>query len=100
MVDVPYTEADVRNSLVIYGACSVCSRTKGTKHTQTGHYPSVPAYPGERLAGDLFTIMGILFSLITCRLVKLRCVTKLSNKGATETMRAIGEAVGIYQMLP
>ena len=45
MVDVPYTEADVRNSLVIYGPCSICSRTKGTKHTQTGHYPSVPAYP-------------------------------------------------------
>ena len=41
--------------------------------------------------------MGILFSLITCRLVKLRCVTKLSNKGAMETTRAIGEAVGIWQ---
>ena len=97
IVDAPYTEADVRNSLVIHGPCPVCSRTKGTKHAQTGHYPSVPAYPGERLAGDLFNIMGILFSVITCRLIKLRCVTKLNNKGAMEVTRAIGEAVGIWR---
>ena len=93
--NAPYTEADIRNSLIIHGPCQVCSRSKGAKHRQTGQYPVLPSYPGERLAGDLFTIMGVLFSLITCRLVKLWVVTKLSNKGASEVTRAIGDAVGI-----
>ena len=97
ITNVPYTEADVRNSLVIHGPCQICSRTKGTKHRQTGHYPVLPTSPGERLAGDLFSIMGILFSLITCRLIKLRCVTKLTNKGASEVTRAIGDAIGIWR---
>ena len=97
ITNVPYTEADVRNSLVIHGPCRICSRAKGTKHRQTGHYPVLPTSPGERLAGDLFSIMGILFSLITCRLIKLRCVTKLHNKGAAEVTRAIGDAVGIWR---
>lgn len=96
ITNAPYTEADIRNSMVIHGPCSVCSRSKGTKHRQIGHYPVLPSYPGERLAGDLFTIMGVLFSLISCRLVKLRCVTKLSNKGVSEVTRAIGDAIGIW----
>ena len=83
--------------MIIHGPCPVCSRSKGTKHGQTGQYPVLPSYPGERLAGDLFTIMGVLFSLITCRLVKLRCVTKLTNKGVSEVTRAIGDAVGIWR---
>ena len=87
----------MRNSMIIHGPCPVCSRSKGTKHGQTGQYPVLPSYPGERLAGDLFTIMGVLFSLITCRLVKLRCVTKLTNKGVSEVTRAIGDAVGIWR---
>ena len=97
LTHVPYTEADVRNAQVIYGACRHCSRTKGTKHQQTGTYPDFPSTPGEHLAGDLFTIMGILFSIITCRLVKLRCVTRLRNKGASEVTRAVREAVNIWQ---
>ena len=97
ITDVPYTEADVRNALVIYGECPTCSRTKGTKHRQTGTYPVLPTYPGERLAGDLFTIMGILFSVISCRLIKMRCVTKLQNKGAMEVTRAIRETVDIWK---
>ena len=89
LVNAPYTEADVRNAQIIYGPCPTCSRTKGTRHRQTGHYPALPSTPGEYLAGDLFMIMGILFSLITCRLIKLRCVTRLANKGASEVSRAI-----------
>ena len=30
ITDVPYTEADVRNSLIIHGECPTCSRSKGT----------------------------------------------------------------------
>ena len=97
LTNVPYTEADVRNAQVIYGPCAYCSRTKGTKHTQLGTYPDYPSSPGEHLAGDLFTIMGILFSIITCRLVKLRCVTRLRNKGASEVTRAVREAVDIWK---
>ena len=97
LTNVPYTEADVRNAQVIYGPCRYCSRTKGTKHHQIGAYPDLPTAPGEHLAGDLFTIMGILFSLITCRLVKLRCVTRLKNKGASEVTRAVREAVNIWK---
>ena len=40
--------------------------------------------------------MGILFSVISCRLVKLRCVTRLQNKGAMEVTRAIRETVGVW----
>ena len=97
ITNVPYTEADVRNALIIYGPCPECVKTKGTKHRQTGHYPIMPEAPGERLAGDLFTIGGVLFSLITCRLVKLRCVTKLQNKGAGEITRAVRECVNIWK---
>ena len=97
ITDVPYTEADVRNALIIHGECPTCSRAKGTKHRQTGKYPVLPTYPGERLAGDLFSIMGILFSAISCRLIKLRCVTRLQNKGAMEVTRAIRETVDIWK---
>ena len=97
LTNVPYTEADIRNAQVIYGPCPFCSRTKGTKHAHTGAYPDYPNSPGEHLAGDLFTIMGILFSIITCRLVKLRCVTRLRNKGASEVTRAVREAVNIWK---
>ena len=93
----PYTEADVRNSLVIFGPCPACSKCKGTRHRQVGHYPVTPESPGERLAGDLFTIMGTLFSVISCRLIKLRCVTKLQNKGAMEITRAVRECVEIWK---
>ena len=95
--NVPYTEADVRNALVIHGPCPSCSRSKGTRHRQIGHYPSTPNAPGEHLAGDLFTIMGILFSLISCRLIKLRCVTRLRNKGVMELTRAIRECVNVWK---
>ena len=97
ITNVPYTEADVRNALTIYGPCEECTKTKGTKHRQVGHYPVVPEAPGERLAGDLFMIGGVLFSLITCRLIKLRCVTKLQNKGAGEITRAVRECVNIWK---
>ena len=98
IVDVPYTEADVRNALIIHGPCPTCSKAKGTRHKELGHYPVVmPERPGERLAGDLFAIGGILFSLISCRLIKLRCVTRLQNKGATEVTRAISECVNIWK---
>ena len=97
LTHVPYTEADVRNAQVIYGPCPHCSRTKGTKHFQIGSYPEYPSTPGEHLAGDLFTIMGILFSIITCRLVKLRCVTRLRNKGASEVTRAVRESIDIWK---
>ena len=70
LTHVPFTEADVRNAQIIYGPCPTCARAKGSKHRHIGHYPFLPSTPGEYLAGDLFTIMGILFSLITCRLVK------------------------------
>ena len=97
ITDVPYTEADVRNALFIYGPCQECAKTKGTKHRQVGHYPVLPESPGERLAGDLFMIGGVLFSLISCRLIKLRCVTKLQNKGAGEITRAVRECVNIWK---
>ena len=97
ITDVPYTEADVRNALIIHGECPTCSKAKRTKHRQVGQYPVLPTYPGERLAGDLFTIMGTLFSVISCRLIKMRCVSRLQNKGAAEVMRAIGGAVGVWK---
>ena len=97
LINAPYTEADVRNAQIIYGSCPTCSRTKGTRHQHTGTYPELPSTPGEYLAGDLFTIMGILFSLITCRLIKLRCITRLSNKSASEVSRAIRETVDVWR---
>ena len=97
IIGAPYTEADVRNSLVIHGQCHICSKCKGTRHRQLGHYPVMPNAPGERLVGDLFTIMGTLFSVISCRLIKLRCVTKLQNKGAMEITRAVRECVDIWK---
>ena len=95
--NVPYTEADVRNAMVIYGPCSECAKCKGTKHRQLGHYPMLPERPGEHLAGDLFTIMGCLFSVISCRLIKLKCVTRLKNKGAMEITRAIRDCVNVWK---
>ena len=97
IIGAPYTEADVRNSLIIHGECARCSRSKGTRHRQLSHYPVMPNSPGERLAGDLFTIMGTLFSVVSCRPIKLRCVTKLLNKGAMEITRAIRECVDIWK---
>ena len=47
ITEVPYTEADVRNALIIYGACPHCSKAKGTKHRELGHYPTMPERPGE-----------------------------------------------------
>ena len=97
LINAPYTEADVRNAQIIYGSCPTCSRTKGTRHQHTGTYPELPSTPGEYLAGDLFTIMGILCSLITCRLIKLLCITRLSNKSASEVSRAIRETVDVWR---
>ena len=68
-----------------------------TSTTTVGQYPVKPNAPGERLVGDLFSIMGTLFSVVSCRLIKLRCVTKLQNKGATEITRAIRECVEIWK---
>ena len=65
LLHAPYTEADVRYALIIHGPCPSCTRSKGTRHRQVGHHPSYPNSPGEHLAGDLFSIMGIIFSLIT-----------------------------------
>ena len=97
ITNVPYTESDVRNALIIYGPCAECSSIKGTRHRQVGHYPVLPDAPGERLAGDLFTIGGVLFSLISCRLIKLKCVTRLQNKSASEITRTIRECVNIWR---
>lgn len=97
LINVPYTEADIRNAQIIYGPCPHCARAKGTKHRQTGQYPDIPTRPGEHLAGDLFMIMGILFSIITCRLIKFRCVTRLQNKGATEITRAIRDTLNVWK---
>ena len=97
LLNMPYTEADVRNAMIIYGPCPLCAKCKGTKHRQIGHYPVMPTYPGERLAGDLFSIMGVLFSVISCRLIKLRCVTRLRNKGAMEITKAVRECVNVWK---
>ena len=97
ITSIPYTEADVRNAAVIYGPCPVCNQCKGTRHRESGHYPQMPDAPGEKLAGDLFSVMGVLFSVISCRLIKLKCVTRLQNKGAAEIMRAIDECVKVWK---
>lgn len=57
----------------------------------------MPERPGERLAGELFTIGGTLFSVMTCRLIKLRCVARLQNKRAGEITRAVRECVNIWK---
>ena len=97
LTDVPYTPADIRNVMVIHGPCQACIRAKGTKHRKTGHYPHQPTAPGEFLAGDLFTIMGVLFYLITCRMVNLRIVTRIKNKSASQIMSATGQALGVWK---
>ena len=97
LTDVPYTAADIRNAMIIHGPCKYCAKTKGTKHRKTGHYPHQPTAPGEYLAGDLFMIMGVMFYLLTCRMVNLRIVIKLRNKGASQIMAATGQALGIWK---
>ena len=97
LIDVPYTVADIRNAAIIHGPCQICVRAKGTKHRKTGHFPHQPTTPGEYLAGDLFTIMGVLFYLVTCRLVNLRIVIKIKNKSAPQIMSATGQAMGIWK---
>ena len=71
LTEVPYTAADIKNAAIIHGPCPQCLRAKGTKHRQVGSYPRQPTSPGELLAGDLFQIMGVLFYLLTCRLVHM-----------------------------
>ena len=97
IINAPYTEADVRNALIIHGPCGECAKSKGTRHRQTGHHPVMPEAPGERLAGDLFSIGGVLFSIISCRLIKLRCVTRMQNKGAGEIIRAVKECIDVWK---
>ena len=43
ITDAPYTDADVRNSLIIHGECPTCSKSKGTKH----HTPQFHAQLGD-----------------------------------------------------
>ena len=97
IINAPYTEADVRNALIIHGPCPICTRCKGTRHRQLGHYPAAPNAPGERLVGDLFTIMGTTFFMVSCRLIKLRCVTKIQNKGASEIARAMRDCLNVWK---
>ena len=97
MINAPYTPADIRNAAIIHGPCETCLRAKGTRHRQTGHYPHQPTAPGQFLAGDLFAIMGVLFYMITCRMVNLRIVIKLRNKSASQIMSATGQAIGIWK---
>ena len=97
LTDVPYTVADIRNSMVIHGPCPACAKAKGTKHRRTGHYPHHPSTPGEFLAGDLFAIMGVLFYLITCRMVNLRIVIRMKNKSASQILSATSQALGIWK---
>ena len=92
-----YTATDVANAQVIYGACPQCAVTKGTRHRATGHYPHQPQRPGERLAGDLFTIMGVLFMLVSCRLIKLRTIQRLTNKSAAQVMLGLNNTVNIWK---
>lgn len=40
-------------------------------------------------------LMGVMFYLITCRMVNLRIVIKLRNKSASQIMSATGQALGI-----
>ena len=88
LTDVPYTVADIRNAMVIHGPCAACARAKGTKHRKTGHYPHQPTAPGQFLARDLFAIMGVLFYLVTCRMVNLRIVIRMKNKSAPQILAA------------
>ena len=41
--------------------------------------------------------MGVMFYLITCRLVNLRIVIKIRNKSASQIMGATGPALGIWK---
>ena len=95
--DSPYTEADVRNSKIIFGDCRTCALTKGTKHRRTGHYPSPPQTAGEKLVGDLFFILGCVFMLVSCRLVKLRTVRRLRNKSSSQIMLGLGETFDVWK---
>ena len=42
-------------------------------------------------------IMGVMFYLLTCRMVNLRIVIKLRNKGASQIMAATGQALGFWK---
>ena len=97
ITNAPYTEADVRNALIIHGPCNSCAKCKGTKHRQLGHYPVMSTFAGERLAGDIFSIMGTMFFMVSCRLIKFKCVVKLRNKGASEIIRAVRECLNIWK---
>ena len=41
------------------------------------------------MAGDLFAIMGVLFYLVTCRMVNLRIVIRVKNKSAPQSRTGI-----------
>ena len=97
LTDVPYTATDIRNAAIMHGPCQHCIRAKGTKHRRTGSYPRTPSSPGELLAGDLFQIMGVLFYLLTCRMVNLRIVIRLKNKSASQIMAATSTAIGVWK---
>ena len=92
-----YTAADVANAQIIYGACPQCAVTKGTRHREIGHYPHQPQRPGERLTGDLFNIMGVLFMLVSCRLIKLRTIQRLTNKSSAQMMLGITSVVDVWK---
>ena len=97
LTEVPYTAADIKNAAIIHGPCPQCLRAKGTKHRQVGSYPHQPTSPGELLAGDLFQMMGVLFYLLTCRLVNMRIVIRIKNKSASQIMSATGTALDIWK---
>ena len=97
LTDVPYTAADIKNAATIHGPCTECIRAKGTRHRKTGSYPRQPSSPGELLAGDIFYIMGVMFYLLTCRMVNLRIVIRLKNKSASQIMAATDNALGIWK---
>ena len=97
IINPPYTEQDVRNAEEIYGKCQYCSKIKGTKHRQIGTYPAPPLRPGEKLVGDIFSIMGVGFCLISCRMIKLRTIKRIKNKGADQLVRAIQSTVDVWK---
>ena len=97
LTDVPYTAADIKNAATIHGPCTECLRAKGTRHRKTGSYPRQPSAPGELLAGDIFYIMGVMFYLLTCRMVNLRIVIRLKNKSASQIMAATDNALAIWK---
>ena len=97
ITDVPYTAADIKHAAIILGPCTECQRAKGTKHRKTGHYPRQPTSPGELLTGDLFQIMGVVFFMLTCRMVNLRIVIRLKNKSASQIMEAVSSSLNIWK---